>query len=57
MSRKVFISVLGTGFYDKCIYTTNDFQSTETRFIQQATIENLLQNEAWNPKQIGLLYL
>lgn len=50
MSRKVFISVLGTGFYDKCIYTTNDFQSTETRFIQQATIENLLQNETWNPE-------
>ena len=54
MSRKVFISVLGAGFYDKCVYKKeNDdrfwggdtFQSSKTRFIQQATLEYLKTNE------------
>ena len=39
MSRKVFISVLGTGFYNKCTYSKDDFKSTETRYIQQAMLE------------------
>ena len=41
MARKVFISVLGAGLYESCKYTTNNFCSTETRFIQQATLEYL----------------
>lgn len=39
MSRKVFISILGTSFYNKCKYVTNDFCSTETRFAQQSILE------------------
>ena len=39
MARKVFISVLGASYYESCKYTTNNFCSTETRFIQQATLE------------------
>lgn len=41
MARKVFISVLGAGLYESCKYTINNFSSTETRFIQQATLEYL----------------
>lgn len=41
MARRVFISVLGAGLYESCKYTTNNFSSTETRFIQQATLEYL----------------
>lgn len=33
--RKVFVSVLGTGFYEECRYEG----SKPTRFIQQATLE------------------
>lgn len=39
MARRVFISVLGTGFYKKCKYCKDTFVSSETRFIQQALIE------------------
>ena len=43
MSRKVFISVLGAGYYGKCVYGKADcgFKSSETRFVQQATLEYL----------------
>ncbi len=41
MSRKVFISVLGTGFYSECVYKMGGFQSDATRFIQQATLQML----------------
>lgn len=39
MARRVFISVLGTGFYKKCRYCKDTFISSETRFIQQALME------------------
>lgn len=39
MARKVFLSILGTTFYEKCRYTTSDFISNETKFAQQATLE------------------
>ncbi|WP_298047723.1 TIGR02221 family CRISPR-associated protein [uncultured Bacteroides sp.] len=41
MNRKVFISVLGTGFYASCRYRKGGFVSSDTRFIQQATLEQL----------------
>lgn len=41
MGRKVFISVLGTGLYNSCKYFADGFCSTETRFIQHATLEYL----------------
>lgn len=49
MSRKVFISVLGTGFYGECVYEKEGFQSKETRFIQAATLEMLTEDGTWNP--------
>ncbi len=46
--RKVFISVLGAGFYGECVYGKDDkiidgqpFRSSSTRFVQQATLEYL----------------
>ena len=47
MARKVFISVLGTGYYDACKYVKGSFTSTETRFIQQATLEYLKVKNNW----------
>jgi CRISPR-associated Csx2 family protein len=47
MARKVFISVLGTGFYDACKYVKGSFMSSETRFIQQATLEYLKVKNNW----------
>lgn len=42
MARKLFISFLGTTFYQKCIYHDGDFNCTPTRFIQTATLERLI---------------
>lgn len=39
MARKIFISVLGTGFYHPCTYVGK--KETETRFIQQASLEEI----------------
>lgn len=50
MARKVFISVLGTGFYDACKYVKEGFSSSETRFIQQATLEYLKVCNNWVTK-------
>ena len=47
MARKLFISVLGTGLYEKSVYTQGDFKSSETRFIQQATLELIGCKETW----------
>lgn len=40
MSRKVFISVLGTSFYRSCLYVGQNSQ-TETNFIQIATLNEI----------------
>lgn len=50
MARKVFISVLGTGFYEPCKYVKGSFESSKTRFIQQATLEYLKVNNNWTTK-------
>lgn len=50
MARKVFISVLGTGYYEACKYVKGHFCSTETRFIQQATLEYLKVRNNWVTK-------
>lgn len=39
MGRKVFISVLGTGFYEECTYVGKI--DHKTRFIQKATLEEI----------------
>lgn len=47
MGRKVFISVLGTGYYGECVYARDGFTSSSTRFIQHATLEMLTQKGNW----------
>jgi CRISPR-associated Csx2 family protein len=49
MDRKVFISFLGSSFYGKCCYASKDFTSSETRFVQQATLEWIKNNEGCFP--------
>lgn len=56
-SRKVFISILGTGKYDPCIYRQGDFTSTETRFIQEATLDFLRARSEWSPTDAAYIFL
>ena len=39
MARKVFISFLGSSFYEECRYSSGEFISNKTHFVQQATLE------------------
>ncbi len=65
MARKVFISVLGTGTYEKCRYVKEyvkedvkeKFTSSDTHFIQQATLEYLLRQEEWSHTDTALILL
>lgn len=47
MARKVFISVLGAGFYGECKYTKDNFLSDNVRFIQEATLQMIV-NDEWD---------
>ena len=47
MGRKVFISVLGAGFYGECKYVKENFLSESVRFIQEATLQFVV-NESWD---------
>ncbi len=49
MARKVFISNLGTGFYEKCKYSLGSFYSSETKFAQQAVLE-LIEAKNWGSR-------
>ncbi len=53
MARKVFISVLGTGFYKPCVYGKTDIK---TRFIQVATLLNIKAKE-WHRDDAGVVLL
>ena len=55
--RKVFISILGTGNYGSCQYTQGDFISSETHFIQEATLEFLNVKETWTAQDIAYIFL
>lgn len=64
MARKVFISVLGAGFYGECKYFRGEkdmasgkyeFESNNTRFIQQATLEYLRVKEDWSEKDAAYI--
>ena len=66
MARKVFISVLGAGYYGKCKYCRGkqnpatgvyEFESSETRFVQQSTLEYLKVKECWNENDMILIAL
>lgn len=56
-SRKVFISILGTGNYNPCIYRQGDFTSTETRFIQEATLDLLRERSKWSADDAAYIFL
>lgn len=56
-SRKVFISILGTNKYDPCIYRQGDFTSTETRFIQEATLDLLKARSEWSADDAAYIFL
>lgn len=56
-SRKVFISILGTGNYKPCIYRQGDFTSTETRFIQEATLDFLRARSEWSKTDAAYIFL
>ena len=58
MGRKVFISVLGTGFYGECRYVdkTIPFKSSETRFVQQASLE-YIHAKGWTSGDTALIIL
>lgn len=53
MSRKVFISVLGTSFYRNCFYVGQNSQ-TETNFIQIATL-NEIGAESWSCEDVAYI--
>lgn len=55
--RKVFISILGTSNYGSCQYTQGDFTSSNTRFIQEATLEFLNVKETWTVQDIAYIFL
>ena len=55
--RKVFISILGTSNYGSCQYTQGDFISSETHFIQEATLEFLNVKETWTAQDIAYIFL
>ena len=62
MARKVFISILGTGPYSECTYGINNTPVMSTRYIQLATLKNLIQlgieNEIqWTEKDIALIFV
>lgn len=66
MARKVFISVLGAGYYGECKYCRGkqdpmtgkfEFESTNTRFVQQATLEFLRNREEWTENDVVLIAL
>lgn len=55
--RKVFISILGTGNYQPCIYRQDDFTSTKTPFIQEATLDLLKARSEWSPTDAAYIFL
>lgn len=56
MPRKVFISILGVGFYQKATYGKDKYKSQELRFIQEATLE-MLDAKNWQKPDTALILL
>jgi CRISPR-associated Csx2 family protein len=54
-NRRVFISFLGSSFYGKCKYSYGEFTSSETRFVQQATLEWINAKEKAYPDVVTIL--
>lgn len=58
MPRKVFISILGIGNYQKCIYTKDEFKSEPTKYIQRATLDFLIETEpTWTETDVAYVFV
>ena len=57
MSRKVFISVLGSSQYKECRYTKDTFRSSSVRFVQEAMLEYYIQVQEWTPADKAMMLL
>ena len=55
MGRRVFLSILGAAFYEKCSYQKDDFKSSETLFVQKSLLEYLCQKENWGKENDEVL--
>lgn len=55
MARKVFMSVLGTGFYSECTYVGVNTR-TQTRFTQEATL-NEIGAKGWNSEDSAYVFI
>lgn len=55
MARKVFMSVLGTGFYSECTYVGVNTR-TQTRFIQEATLNEIRAKE-WTSEDRAYVFI
>lgn len=56
MARKVFLSILGTGYYEKTRYYFDDYKTNyKTRFIQEATIKRFCND--WNEEDKIVIFL
>jgi CRISPR-associated Csx2 family protein len=56
MGRKVFVSILGTSFYEECKYQHNDFLSENVRFVQEAVL-SLIRSQNWSVVDVGYMLL
>ena len=56
MGRKVFISILGVGFYEQCKYQKGEFLSDEVRFVQEAILQ-AIDAPHWTKEDVGLIML
>lgn len=57
MARKVFISFLGTGNYNPCVYEKNGFHSDQVLYIQEATLDYLGCKTDWTPSDACYILL
>ena len=57
MARKVFLSILGTGKYEPCVYVKDGKPMTETKFIQQALLEYLQSENIWTINDKAVVFL
>lgn len=55
MSRKVLLSFLGTGNYSQCVYYKDNFESGNTKFIQEALQSYLISNNIFSTSDVILL--
>lgn len=59
MARKVFISVLGYSNYSECYYIdkNKNFKSGLVRYVQEATLQYLSQDNTWSKSDIAYILL